>query len=71
MVFDLVLVNQDMSPEVVAQISLRLGIPRNFMFISCPPEVSTSYSLSPHVDLRWQNVVLDIAEYGGLRIITH
>mmetsp|Transcript_26416 Transcript_26416/g.86841 ORF Transcript_26416/g.86841 Transcript_26416/m.86841 type:complete len:680 (-) Transcript_26416:600-2639(-) len=55
MVFDLVLVNQDMSPEVVAQISLRLGIPRNFMFISCPPE----------------NVVLDIAEYGGLRIITH
>ena len=44
MVFDLVLVNQDMSPEVVAQISLRLGIPRNFMFISCPPEVNSCSS---------------------------
>uniref|UniRef100_A0A7S0ESQ3 Amino acid permease/ SLC12A domain-containing protein n=1 Tax=Hanusia phi TaxID=3032 RepID=A0A7S0ESQ3_9CRYP len=55
MVIDLVLVQGTFSPEVVAQISSRLGVPRNFMFIACPGD------RFPH----------DIGDFGGVRMITH
>mmetsp|Transcript_45382 Transcript_45382/g.95100 ORF Transcript_45382/g.95100 Transcript_45382/m.95100 type:complete len:657 (-) Transcript_45382:18-1988(-) len=54
-VIDLVLVQGSFTPEIVAQISARLGVPRNFMFISCPGD------RFPH----------DIADFGGVRLITH
>jgi hypothetical protein len=41
--------------QVVAQISSRLGVPRNFMFIACPGDKF------PH----------DIGDFGGVRMITH
>jgi amino acid transporter len=54
-VIDLVLVQGSFTPEIVAQISARLGVPRNFMFISCPGD------RFPH----------DLADFGGVRLITH
>mmetsp|Transcript_74677 Transcript_74677/g.199989 ORF Transcript_74677/g.199989 Transcript_74677/m.199989 type:complete len:139 (-) Transcript_74677:150-566(-) len=54
-VVDLVLVQGTFSPEVVAQVSARLGVPRNFMFIACPGD------RFPH----------DLADFGGVRLITH
>jgi len=38
MVMDLVLVQGSFTPSVVAQVSTRLGVPRNFMFMVCPGE---------------------------------
>jgi len=37
------------------QVSARLGVPRNFMFIACPGD------RFPH----------DLADFGGVRLITH
>jgi len=54
-VIDFVLVQGSFSPEVVAQVSARLGVPRNFMFIACPGD------RFPH----------DIGDFGGVRMITH
>jgi len=54
-VIDLVLVEGTFNPELVAQVSKRLGVPRNFMFIQCPDE-SFPY---------------DVADFGGIRLITH
>ena len=54
-VIDFVLVQGRFSPEVVAQVSSRLGVQRNFMFISCPGD------RFPH----------DIGDFGGIRMITH
>jgi hypothetical protein len=55
MVMDLVLVQGRFSPSVVAQISTRLGVPRNFMFMVCPNE----------------HFPYDVGDFGGIRIITH
>jgi len=55
MVIDMVLVQGSFCPEIVAQISSRLGVPRNFMFIACPGD------RFPH----------DIGDFGGVRMITH
>mmetsp|Transcript_85475 Transcript_85475/g.227942 ORF Transcript_85475/g.227942 Transcript_85475/m.227942 type:complete len:598 (+) Transcript_85475:267-2060(+) len=52
---DFVLVQGSFCPEVVAQVSHRLGVPRNFMFICCPGD----------------NFPHDLADFGGLRLITH
>mmetsp|Transcript_64863 Transcript_64863/g.148558 ORF Transcript_64863/g.148558 Transcript_64863/m.148558 type:complete len:684 (-) Transcript_64863:309-2360(-) len=54
-VIDFVLVKGRFCPEVVAQLSTRLGVQRNFMFISCPGD------RFPH----------DIGDFGGVRMITH
>lgn len=54
-VIDFVLVQGTFCPEVVAQVSARLGVPRNFMFIACPGD------RFPH----------DIGDFGGVRMITH
>mmetsp|Transcript_39921 Transcript_39921/g.94738 ORF Transcript_39921/g.94738 Transcript_39921/m.94738 type:complete len:679 (+) Transcript_39921:162-2198(+) len=54
-VIDLVLVEGSFNPELVAQVSKRLGVPRNFMFIQCPDE----------------NFPYDVADFGGIRLITH
>ena len=54
-VIDLVLVEGSFNPEVVAQVSARLGVPRNFMFIACPGE----------------RFPYDLADFGGVRLITH
>ena len=55
MVMDLVLVQGTFTPPVVAQISTRLGVPRNFMFMVCPTE----------------RFPYDLGDFGGIRIITH
>ena len=55
MVMDLVLVQGQFTPSVVAQISTRLGVPRNFMFMVCPNE----------------RFPYDLGDFGGIRIITH
>ena len=54
-VMDLVLVQGSFTPAVVAQISTRLGVPRNFMFMVCPNE----------------RFPYDLGDFGGIRIITH
>jgi len=55
MVMDLVLVQGYFTPSVVAQVSTRLGVPRNFMFMVCPGE----------------RFPYDLGDFGGIRIITH
>jgi hypothetical protein len=55
MVLDLVLVQGSFTPGVVAQVSMRLGIPRNFMFMVCPNE----------------RFPYDLGDFGGIRIVTH
>lgn len=55
MVMDLVLVQGNFTPSVVAQVSTRLGVPRNFMFMVCPGE----------------RFPYDLGDFGGIRIITH
>eukprot|EP00286_Rhodomonas_abbreviata_P016730 CAMPEP_0181342372 /NCGR_PEP_ID=MMETSP1101-20121128/30960_1 /TAXON_ID=46948 /ORGANISM="Rhodomonas abbreviata, Strain Caron Lab Isolate" /LENGTH=681 /DNA_ID=CAMNT_0023453815 /DNA_START=178 /DNA_END=2223 /DNA_ORIENTATION=- len=54
-VIDLVLVQGTFTPELVAQVSQRVGVPRNFMFIACPGE----------------RFPFDVADFGGIRLITH
>jgi len=52
---DLVLVKGEFTPELAHQLSVSLGVPKNFMFISAPGD------RFPH----------DLSDFGGIRLITH
>jgi len=52
---DLVLVKGEFNPQLVDSLSQIIGVPKNFMFISSPGEKF------PH----------DLADFGGIRLITH
>jgi len=55
MKIDLVLIQGVFNPQMVDQISLKLGVSKNFMFITCPS------NRFPH----------NFAELGGVRLISH
>jgi len=52
---DLVLVKGEFTPRLVDELAKRFGIPKNFMFITCPSE-------------KFQH---SIDKFGGVRVITH
>jgi len=52
---DLVLVHADFGPTIVDKLAVRLAVPKNFMFITCPGETFTH----------------KVADLGGVRMVTH
>jgi len=52
---DLMLVKGEFGPQLVKRLSAELGIPRNYMFITCPG------GNFPH----------NLSDFGGIRLVTH
>jgi len=52
---DLIVVQGEFGPNLIDQLSYRLGVPKNFMFITTPSEKFSH----------------KISDLGGLRLVTH